>query len=236
MRNMLLLVLLLFMPFWCGCVKYSYETYQVKIIDAEENIPIEGADVSIGYMSKRLFPPLSRAVTNQRGLAELQVADGIYWFVNVSAEGYIPFNHTSFMNYYLHRQDLIFQNNNELTVLICKKPEPIIEIIVPDGYRGPVILKEYIVDMSPAEVGKRFFSYKMQSNGIFSVKVLPLFYGMDIGSIIKARYENGNVAPIINFTGPSVFDRDAPRKLFIGSRNDYSEWIQKRAKQINGNQ
>jgi hypothetical protein len=221
MRNMLLFVLLLFMPFWCGCIRfYGHDQYQFKVVDAEQNKPVEGAMVSVYYLFKEPLlnaPKPAEVMTDQSGLAELKVAD-FHPCLRVKAEGYRT------VNWIYIREDVPVQHNfkikneNEVLVSIYKEPKPTIEIVVPDGYRGPVALEFFPTDkLTLAKAGQRFFSYKMSLDGYVAAPFWPLFHRFKI----IARYENGNAVPRArrgsDLTGFSrVYSRDHKSLYFVG--------------------
>lgn len=193
MRKLSLIALVLFMPFWCGCIVfYGHEQFYFKVVDAEYNIPVEGVKVLVDYIKIKapiLNAPRSReAMTDHNGLAELKVADYYSPQLQVIAEGYLPGGKL-----------LEIQNENIIVFQIYQKPRPKIEIIVPDGYRGPVALELLFTDkLIQGKPGQRLFLYKILSNGYVPIQSsplfvenMPLFFQIE-NDIVVARYENGN--------------------------------------------
>lgn len=229
MRNLALIVLVLFVPFWCGCIKfYSQEQYQFKVVDAEQNKPVEGAIVSVAYIFKEPVlnaPKPAEVVTDQSGLAELKVAD-YKAHLRARAEGYIPLRWLRFRKDSPAQHNFKIQNDSEVIVSIYKEPKPTIEIVVPDGYRGPVAL-EFLASDKPAQVkaGQRFFSYNTSPKGYVQIQHSPLF---DSCKII-ARYENGNPVPRPSRSRPEqisflrVYTRDQKRLYLIGTFKEEDE-------------
>lgn len=210
MRNLTLTALLLFMPLWSGCIAfYDHSQCHFKVFDAEQNKPVEGAVVSVSYILYKMpvlnFPKPTETMTNQNGLAELKVANSFARILDISAEGYTPLRIWGFQHDWPIIDNFKNQNENEFIVPIYRNPKPTIEIIVPDGYRGPVALDlipdEKLIQEKP---GKRNFSYKMMPNGYIPVQASPLLYEIDNIYSITARHENGNSISSIQDSPESI--------------------------------
>ena len=191
MKNLIAGIILLCLPFCGGCIAfYTYEKYHAKVIDAEANVPVNDVTINIRYLTMVPYLNPARPVevtTRQDGSAAFSVADYASAKWRIKAEGYLPIYE------YGYRVPDIFniETGNNVIIPIYQKPEPKIEIIVPDGYRGPVALHLIPANKWIQETpGKRAFSFTMMPNGYVPVQASLLFHDIDIFSI-TARYENG---------------------------------------------
>jgi len=175
-----------------GCFKiYFYEDYPLKVVDAESNQPIEGALVRVDYFMPGggFFIPNSpkemTVRTDVNGKVKLKYANnpGMWvWYYGIEAEGYMRF--ISYLDRY-HTFNQV--NKSEYVASLYSKPDPRIEIIVPDNYQGPVAI-EFVKtnDVNQSEPGQRLFSYHIQQDGYLAIETLPLFVPSEL--IHKVSY------------------------------------------------
>lgn len=165
-----------------GCAKfYRYEEIPIKVIDPELNQPVEGATVSAGYAGRPvggtvLFVPKNSpkgatTKTDASGLAKLKVVTNPGRFLRGSsiwADGYIPTN----LDVGIRKID----NEDELIIPLYQKPEPKIEIVIPDDYLGPVAVQlVQSNELVMGESGQRLFTYRLQQDGQIELPITPLF-------------------------------------------------------------
>lgn len=201
MRNLVLIVLVLFMPFWCGCIHfYDYKKYQVRVIDPELDKPVENASISVRYWFPGRFsrksPQMVRTKTNATGSAKVKVATDAAPYspiCYIQANGYFSCQPTiEFLNRFAGWVPINVRtgSNGEIIVPIYRRPGPNIEIIVPEKLKGPVALhliqtKEWI----QGKPGQRHFSYEVGQNGYLPIKASPLLSSF----ILSLDYKNPGI-------------------------------------------
>ena len=217
--TLIALVLLLCTIFTSGCIKfYDYKHCKIKVIDPELNKPVKNAVISLVYDDIHyidgwlLRPPAQMNVkTNRSGLARIKIAANCMPYspvCSVKTEGYIT-HPLIFMSRVKIVNPLCYDmvpirhqigEKAEITVPIYRNPAPKMNIVVPDGYKGPVAIEFLKSNESDQfEPGKRYFSYKTDHKGRLVVKTHPLFKhlglpgGRDCPTSFK--YENGNNIP-----------------------------------------
>jgi len=119
-----LIVLVLFIPFWCGCARYTIGHYKFEVVDAEQGVPVAGARIyeySI-YAIPINSPKPVEAFTDSNGIAEMEIANYFPRSVEITSEGYksakfLFDNDTSQPG----RVIVQFQNENDVKVSMYKE-------------------------------------------------------------------------------------------------------------------
>jgi hypothetical protein len=215
-----------------GCIlMYHYKTASVSVLDAETSAPIAGANVSIeyGYILSVPTPKAPVAVTDANGFSTMQVATLDERYNRVSAPGYIDFRATS-PNKSPADTPMVFR--------LYKLPEPSLTFIVPDGYRGPVML-----DLHPSDawiqgnIGERQFTYTIPSSGYVSVQATPLLTrtyfienvnfktknGIPIPE--KQSYQTGSTLSVteVGFEYPNNLQNNYRQLWVVGNKSDFDD-------------
>lgn len=173
----------------CGFFR-PHRPATLQVLDAETRLPISGAKISVRYPNMMDFsaPLPSRRTTDATGVANLKLTKYHMLDVSVEAEGYVSLlPSSSFV------QGLYESGNALHTVAMWKGPRPKIELLVPDGYRGPV--KVVCATGLPDDyaLGQRLFQYRVDSNGRVVVRT-PQF--VDASTLeMTARYHGGAAIP-----------------------------------------
>ncbi len=227
-----------------GCVtvsKYSKKPVDILVVDAETNQPIENAQVKISYYRGSLLigpRPLSinkpndqTCMTDSSGECTIPIANfnGPSW--TVAADG---FNKRSVGSLFSRHQriplELIPPNENasyDAVIRLYRNPTPTYEISVPNGYQGPLLIKETLFDenLDAIEDGKRHFVYRPNKNGYVEVQVIPLVN--HVGGLIDIdfRFEDGSKIPskkegvsdeavVLRYVGSDIY--------VLGTKADYN--------------
>ncbi|MCL2648912.1 MAG: hypothetical protein FWD61_18260 [Phycisphaerales bacterium] len=200
-----LALLVLLTPGLGGCIAfYSYKPIHFAVYDAETGQPIAGASVHVRYMAN-LFsihnpPRRGGATTDRSGRAKLDMPTpwgeeastqmcikdclgfGLLGTrVEVSAHGYIEDSPKE--------TGQKSTPQNPVNVYLYKEPLPEITFVVPDGYRGPLM-----IDLRPAktrvqdEPGKRTFTFQVSPSGYIRIDAAPLLFELDWSCLSKSRF------------------------------------------------
>ncbi len=73
-------------------------------------------------------------------------------------------------------------------------PDPAVELVLPDGYRGPVKVGVEIREDAPCPSGQRLFSYVVPPTGVLHVVGPPLLRRV-FSPDYRARYADGTALP-----------------------------------------
>jgi len=228
-------VLLAFAP---GCqTLYGYRPVSVLVRDIETKKPLHGAEVHISYpLAESPFAPAAcSGATGEDGLARLRAAPygdaGIA--VDVTAGGYMSAEKTLPVAAVqalepAHLFEAVERRPVSLVVELYAEPHPVIELVLPAGYRG-VVKAEVLVQEDAANApGQRLFSGVMAPSGVVQVIGPPLLRCLLIGDI-RARFADGT--PV----SPQPKDREvglwwinsesvARYAFFVGTRGEYDSF------------
>lgn len=229
MRKMIFIFLVFVVPFLGGCFEfYGHEKYQFTVLDAEDQTPIERASVRVSYWSKPFVlncPGRNKAFTDQSGTVEFKVADYYPRFLRVDATGYVQVS-SSFSVHPMGPNFLRARDGNEMLVLLYKQPRPRIEVVVPNGYRGPVGMEYVSLDeMVQGKPGQRVFTVKADSLGYAKVEMSHMFHSVG-ASGVYVRYENGVGVQTSNYYSPveiglrQVAHRGNKQLYVVGTEKD----------------
>jgi len=167
--------------------------------DGETAKPLVGADVRISYPPSQDFrrPGNSYVKTGPDGIAHVSAAP----FGNpgpvleVSAAGYfaeekcLPVETVQAIEA-AGPSEKVDQRRVDLVVKLFAEPEPVVELILPSGYRGTVKAAVKIQEGVPCNAGQRCFSYEVPSSGVVQVTGGPLLKRV-FGTDFRARYADG---------------------------------------------
>ena len=146
-----------------GCASYSYERLNIVTIDGESGTPVNNARVTVRYIQKfrPLNPPANVDVrTREDGTATVRVADfGPQW--KVTAPGYLTFHSSGYRMATTRLPDVFYRRPSKtVEIPLYRTPQPIVNVIVPNGYRGPLKVVRLPVDGSIQEhPGQRRFLF-----------------------------------------------------------------------------
>lgn len=211
MKNLISVFLFLSIFLFSGCIHfYDYKQYQMRIIDPELNQPVENASISVRYCFPgriwRQMPKSVKEKTDASGLAKVKVATNSRPYApicSIRADGYMhtaPSDIRMGIDTRWVPSNTRVGNEGEVIIPIYKKPEPTIEIVVPDDYLGPVVI--HLIQANEwiqGKPGQREFSYKVGQNGYLSIEASPLLslpvlylaHPDSNNSVITVRRENG---------------------------------------------
>ncbi len=178
------LSLFLLVPLAVGCHSTpKHPPVPVVVLDAETKQPVPGASV-------RLWSPNPRAGELGTGADQATGADGVAHLRNggaedlglvvaVSAPGYLP-------------EETDFRPLSDGTVVeVFRGPRPVVELVVPNGFRGVVKAEVHIADGPP---GERSFSVPVSAAGVAQV-VGPPVLTQGPGPEFRGRYADGTALP-----------------------------------------
>ena len=177
-------VIILLVPF-SGCqTLHQLTPVDVQVRDAETNAPIEGAHVRIWYPSTHSVA--MSGVTGQDGLVRIQsppIEDSPLMF-EAMARGYLP-----------HQSGQPIERTSAAAILeMYAEPRPIVELVIPTGYRGTVKTTISVQNNIKAEPRARLFSYPVPSSGVVTI-ALPSIFPRGITPDIRTRYADGTPLP-----------------------------------------
>ena len=179
-----------------GCIQfYESRDYKIKVIDQDSREPIQKAKIVVNYayvFPVIVWPSEKTVMTGKDGVVDARL--GIWsGFWRVSAIGYTPINIFCSDSQLCVPELYYDEKTNEIIFPLCKDTETKIEIVVPDGYRGPVAIDYVRSDrmlLDKAEGG--VFTFYANENGYIaiqsSLKYIPILWP---GNIVW-KYNNGN--------------------------------------------
>lgn len=166
-----------------GCV--SRVTFHV--VDAETNLPLAGATVTaeyepiwIGYLAQIPIEP-KVGTTDANGLVSMWLSkpDG----VTAACDGYLHY----WGDIYKETPAWPFK---DATLHLYAEPAPQVILIVPDGYRGPIEVREHFPSVVKSE-GRRRFEFRVVPGQVVDLKNVPPSSNYDSITFTSCRYESG---------------------------------------------
>jgi hypothetical protein len=168
-----------------GCHLLENRPLTVLVRDAETGKPVPGAEVSLLDGCMYVAPVLHdtcQGTTGQDGTVRFfpDPYENDQVQVAARADGYLS-----------HARRLPREAaRGHVTVDIYVKPEPTVELVVPDGYRGVVKAEVHTLSRGQCRPGQRSFSFPVPANGI--VEVYGPEFLLDFGyGDFHARYAGG---------------------------------------------
>lgn len=148
----------------------------IRVVDAETGQPIANAKVNAECWTPMSFGPLpfpSAGVTDESGDTELRLAplEGGGWDFVTSAEGYLEQRNA------IDDRLLLLQEEKPwgTTVRLYRKPVPKVTIVVPKGYRGPILIDSVRRnDFIQSKPGQRHFTFSADERGYVGIPATPL--------------------------------------------------------------
>jgi hypothetical protein len=200
-----------------GCTLYQPRPVTFTVRDAETKQPIEGAQVETSYRVMLDFGVLFGSVgpmsgkTDQNGQLTLIVdPDKPMFTMSVDAVGYsVASNERPSGMYaikYLSRR--WYQWSEECEINLYHGPQASAELLLPAGYRGPVVVYFSPTDVPPAQVGQREFTFTVSAQGGVSIPQSGLLESPGSYAYIKARYPG--TAPLTTVTEYPKLHNDIP--------------------------
>jgi hypothetical protein len=199
----------------CGCLAiYSKKSIPVRVIDAETGQGIEDATIDVSYLPRGIDlvwaltlnrPDDEHRRTNHDGRVDVPVANTGWVSWSVDAEGYLG---QSTMNFDGGRVPEEFIPGTEklrdhsAVVRLYRGPLPQVTIVVPDGYRGPLLVDVRSVNRRvQGRPGQRNFVYHADHQGFVDIEATPLLLGNALQirqfswTSIRAQYASGAAIP-----------------------------------------
>lgn len=177
----------------------SYRPLPVLVQDAETLKPIAGAEVQVAYARTEDCqpPPICRAKTSGDGIARLQTVPygSSGPVVQVSAAGYM--GESKYLTAEaiqaiepVHHNDKADQRPIAMVVKLFADPEPTVELVLPNGYRGLVKAEVAIQADASFPPGQRCFRFEVPESGVVQVAG-PCLLQRVFGTDFRARYADG---------------------------------------------
>jgi hypothetical protein len=216
----------LFLVFVQGCASYGRRSVDLQVIDAENGTAVPGAIVSI--QPDRTYynaPPPYDARADARGQAHFQsFARHCTWLVD--APGYMHGEYQSgILNGAINTPDYVHNTAigpDAYVIYLYRLPAPVISIIVPNGYQGPLEIRRKLVSqLVQGSPGQRQFDFTAASNGEVSIDVTPLLYRVFSGDI-QVRYQDGSTIARQHYLSRNmdIVVRDVESREDDGVRSD----------------
>jgi hypothetical protein len=181
-------------PYLTGCAFYTRQPVTIAVFDAETDEPIAEAEVKVGYSYMLLLNPPKPQIgaTDPDGRVVINAATFRPQVWDASAPGYLSSSHWIFK-----------QMPDGVQFHLYRGPEPSLTVVVPDGYRGPLIYKvRPAPDRIQDEPGKRDFTFHATPEGRVEIAATPLLWDhvlVSRGWRVIVRFENGDRIPLANW-------------------------------------
>ncbi len=199
----------------CGCLAiYTRKPVSVLVLDAETDHPIEGATVRVRYSPVGIDlswpfmvnrPENERRSTDNEGRTEIRVADFAWITWRVGASGYLESSARSTDG---NRVPIAYHPDTEkirgrrATIRLYREPRARITVVVPDGYRGPLLIEKRASNRwLQGDVNQREFVFPANERGYVDIDATPLLAGYRYSFIglpeppIRARHTSGADIP-----------------------------------------
>ena len=185
----------------CGVFR-THRPVTIQVIDGETRQPLSDAKLSVYYPNMLDFtaPLPTSGVTDEQGLVTLRIGD----YHSIELRGELA-DHYQLSPHRISRESVVGLPRKPMrqishTVELWKLPAPKIEVIVPDGYRGPVKVVYETAPPETYEPGRREFTFRSDRSG--RVTVVGPAYLDGFLSVVSARYESGAVIPLPSANRP----------------------------------
>jgi hypothetical protein len=208
-----------------GCF-YFNQPVTFTVQDAETKQPIEGVGIDPKYIG--LFvPQVNGGVTDANGkltlfmdtkAESLSIAAGI--------EGYQSESNmwgTAIQKRLFPRPGSLWGSNFVLEMY--KDPAAEMNLVIPTGYRGVVLIQFAPMDSPPQQIGQRIFSYELDLEGKVLVRESGLFERMQGYYQINARFREGIEIPTVKYQNETRVPSDALALRFITPVWEHHTWV-----------
>jgi hypothetical protein len=201
MRQTILLPTVLLLAAVAGCgTSYSYSPLAVLARDAETLEPVPFVDVRasyVGWPKGPLYPPKpDTGLTDRRGMATLNAsADTGGPIVRLRSDDY---DHATaparLVDQWCRRVESGTNRGDphepDVVVDMWANPRPLIEVVLPDGFRGIVQLG--IPEPAPPPVPRRrHFRVEVPAHGVVELPPAPVLREYDIRAFYHVRFADG---------------------------------------------
>jgi hypothetical protein len=183
-----------------ACISFhSYETIDVRVVDAETDQPIPGVAITVDYPRSTLYgallgkasfdkalvinvPRTAKSSTNQDGETSVEVANYKHGAgLRCEAPGYWPQVWVP-----IHRRGPIPNKsslaafdtaNRTVSARFFREPHPAVTVVVPEGYRGPLGVRlAWSDDFVGNPAGKREYVYAASPTGLVDMEPLTILW------------------------------------------------------------
>jgi hypothetical protein len=182
-------LLLLCVSSGCLCFRQSVSA-TVQVRDAETHQPIPGATVKASYFGPLFYvtPDQTPGTTGKDGMVRLPVVpdDNTLWDLVASAPGYTGGGLDNEAHEQIRRSV-----GKQLSVMIemYARPDHVVELVVPNDYRGLVFLKQRLVDAGQLPRGQRVLPAVVSPSGVATVQLPSLLECRALD--VRARFAGG---------------------------------------------
>lgn len=157
----------------CGCgVFRERRPMTVQVLDGDTREPVGGATVRVSYPNMLDFtaPRPTEATTDRNGLATLRVADYRWHWVRADHSDYrvsddFRLDATEFRELPKRGDGRV---KHTFLAYSNSTPRPTVELVVPNGYRGPVKIR-YETEEQPT-AGRRSFKFQVSPTGHVTIR------------------------------------------------------------------
>ncbi len=216
-----------------GCSFYLPQTVTFRVRDAETKQPLEGADIHTAYMTMLDFGLLfaTRGPTSGRtdadGKLTLVLDPTKDWlWIDAEAEGYLPEPHmwgASVKKRLVPHGGLA--GGSDFVLDMYKNPAGRVDLTVPDGYRGLVLVRFAAADSPPQRFGQRHFKYDLGFDGRVSIRESGLFERVGGYCRIHTCFPDGKELPTIDGDSPSTLLSTSLALRFITPVWEHHTWV-----------
>jgi len=181
----------------CGLFR-EYRPVTIQVIDGETRQPLPGAEVSVSYPNMLDFtaPTPVSGVTDGRGAVTLEV--GEYCNKQLSAEraAYSQVGRVVLRPGFIAALPREASRRDVHYILeLWADPNPVVEFVIPPGYRGPIKARFEPANSQDFQPGQRVFQCRIDEAGRVTVKAPKLVDGNSHSTKFAARCEGGNLLP-----------------------------------------
>jgi len=165
-----------------GC--HTLPPVDVQVRDAETQAPIDGAQVRTWHSGAHSI--ITSGTTGTDGMVHIPappIEDSPLQF-EAMARGYLP----------RPAGQPIERTPTAVVLEMYAEPRPVLELVVPTGYRGIVKATIRVQNDLKYEPHTRLFSYAVPSSGVVAV-ALPRLFTRGMTPDIRARYADGTPLP-----------------------------------------
>jgi hypothetical protein len=218
-----------------GCSLYVNRPVTFHVRDAETKQPIQGAEIGTGYVIgmwdlgwfiSPTWGPRS-GVTDADGKVTLffdpKKENAAVW---ANAKGFINQDHLrgeALLTRLTSQSGLMPKSDFYLD--LQKEPDGRLDLIVPNGYRGSVVVHFASNDSSPKIGGPRRSTYELNQDGHVWIQDPGLFGPTEKYARLVARFRDGAEIPTVLDRYEAELKTDALALWLIGKIMNEHEWI-----------
>jgi hypothetical protein len=216
-----------------GCTLYLNQPVTFRVRDAETKQPIEGAEIRTTYLTMLDFGVLAADWGPKEGVTD---ADGkVTLFidpkkdcleVDASAVGYHPEPHmsrTAIRKRLVSRRGLVW--GSDFVLDMYKDPMGRLDLVLPNGYLGPVLIRFAPVDSPPERTGQRHFAYEVGLDGQVAIRESGLFERVSAFGCVHARFRDGIEVPTAEDRSGAPIPPNSVALRFITPVWEHHTWV-----------